>query len=59
MSFNLSLVYLDKYLIDYVIVHELAHIKHKNHGAEFYKLIEKYMPDYREYEKILKHKGVN
>lgn len=45
--------------VDYVIVHELAHIKHKNHGAEFYKLIERYMPDYREYEKILKHKGVN
>ena len=45
--------------VDYVIVHELAHIKHKNHGAEFYKLIEKYMPDYRDYEKILKHKGVN
>lgn len=43
--------------IDYVIVHELAHIKHKNHGAEFYKLIEKYLPDYREREKILKHKG--
>lgn len=45
--------------IDYVIVHELAHIKHKNHGTEFYKLIEKYLPDYREYEKILKHKGAN
>lgn len=43
--------------VDYVIVHELAHIKYKNHGAEFYKLIEKYLPDYREYEKILKHKG--
>ena len=45
--------------IDYVIVHELAHIKHKNHGAQFYKLIEKYIPDYIEYEKILKHKGEN
>ncbi len=43
--------------IDYVIVHELAHIKHKDHGTDFYKLIEKYIPDYREDEKILKHKG--
>lgn len=41
--------------VDYVIVHELAHIKHKNHGKRFYALIEKYMPDYRERNKLLKH----
>ena len=40
--------------IDYVIVHELAHIVHKNHGAKFYSLIAKYMPDYKEREKMLK-----
>ncbi|MBP5236863.1 MAG: DUF45 domain-containing protein [Clostridia bacterium] len=33
--------------IDYVIVHELAHIRHKNHGTEFYSLIESVFPDYR------------
>ncbi|MBQ8868999.1 MAG: M48 family metallopeptidase [Oscillospiraceae bacterium] len=41
--------------VDYVIVHELAHIKHKDHGKRFYALIEKYMPDYRERNKLLKH----
>ncbi len=40
--------------IDYVVVHELAHIKYKNHGKEFYKLIEKYLPDYKERVKILR-----
>lgn len=40
--------------IDYVVVHELAHITHKNHGAEFYKLVEKYLPDYKEREKMLR-----
>lgn len=40
--------------IDYVVVHELAHIKYKNHGKEFYKLIEKYLPDYKNREKLLK-----
>lgn len=40
--------------IDYVVVHELAHIVHKNHGTEFYKLITKYMPDYKEREKLLR-----
>lgn len=40
--------------IDYVVVHELAHIKHKNHSKAFYTLIEKYLPDYKEREKLLK-----
>lgn len=40
--------------IDYVVVHELAHIRYKNHGKEFYKLIEKYLPDYKERVKMLK-----
>ncbi len=34
--------------IDYVVVHELAHIVHKNHGHAFYQLIETVLPDYRE-----------
>ncbi len=40
--------------IDYVIVHELAHTVHHNHSAQFYALIEKYMPDYRERNRLLK-----
>lgn len=51
-SFRL-MTYPDK-VIDYVIVHELAHIKHKNHSAEFYSLIAEFMPDYKIYEKVLK-----
>lgn len=40
--------------IDYVIVHELAHIRHKNHSRDFYALVEKYLPDYKSREKLLK-----
>lgn len=40
--------------VEYVIVHELAHIKHHNHSAAFYSLIEKYMPDYKQRQKMLK-----
>ncbi len=43
-------------VIDYVIIHELAHIKHLDHSAAFYALVEKYMPDYRKKQNILQHK---
>ena len=39
---------------EYVVVHELAHIKHRNHGDEFYALVEKYLPDYKDRRRLLK-----
>ncbi|MEG0876293.1 MAG: YgjP-like metallopeptidase domain-containing protein [Oscillospiraceae bacterium] len=40
--------------IEYVVVHELAHIVHKNHGREFYALIATVLPDYKAREKLLR-----
>lgn len=40
--------------IDAVVVHELAHIRHKDHGKAFYAFILSVLPDYREREKLLK-----
>ncbi len=40
--------------VDYVVVHELAHIVYKNHGSGFYKFIEKILPDYKKRENMLK-----
>ena len=40
--------------IDYVIVHELCHIKQHNHSTYFWELVKKYMPDYKERQKLLK-----
>lgn len=40
--------------VDYVVVHELAHIKYRNHSKEFYNLIEQYLPDYKERILLLK-----
>ena len=39
---------------DYVIVHELAHIKHKNHGKDFYRFVASVLPDFRQREALLK-----
>lgn len=40
--------------IDLVVVHELCHIREKNHGPKFYALLEQYLPDYKERKKLLK-----
>lgn len=43
--------------IDAILIHELAHIVHKNHGRAFYALVESFMPDYR--QKIKKLRSEN
>lgn len=42
-------------LIDSVILHELCHLKHHNHGKEFYTLLEKLMPGYKNLRKELRY----
>lgn len=44
-------------LIDYVVVHELAHIIEKNHSRDFYAVVEKYLPDYKQRVAKIKELG--
>lgn len=39
--------------IDYVVVHELAHIRHHNHSRDFWGFVERTMPDYRDRQSLL------
>ena len=40
--------------VDYVVVHELAHIVHKNHGPQFWALVARYLPDWRARRALLR-----
>ena len=40
--------------VDYVVLHELAHIKHHNHGKDFWALVARYMPDYKARRQLLR-----
>ena len=54
LSFNPMLMKLPPEVIEYVIVHELAHIRHKHHQKAFWAFVEKHMPNYRNHEAVLK-----
>lgn len=53
LSFSWRLMLYPEAAIDYVVVHELCHILHKNHGPAFYRAVESILPDYRERKKLL------
>ncbi len=54
LTFNTQLLKLSPTLIDYVIVHELAHLRHMNHSKYFHALVQKYLPNSKELEKKIK-----
>jgi predicted metal-dependent hydrolase len=54
LSFNYYLAQLPKELIEYVVVHELAHIKHKNHSKKFWDEVRAFLPDVDERKKRLR-----
>lgn len=54
VNFNYQLYYLPEELLDYVVIHELAHRSHMDHSGEFWSEVEKYCPDYRRRRKQLK-----
>ena len=56
ITLNLQLMKADMDCIQHVVLHELIHFKHQNHGKDFYGLIDKYMSDWKEHKLRLNEK---
>jgi len=54
-TYRLSMAPLD--VIDYVVIHELAHLKIRNHSKAFWDAVARFKPDYKEHRKWLKEYG--
>ena len=57
LNFNCLLALVPPAVFDYVVVHELCHLKEMNHSAKFWAEVEKILPDYKECRKWLKDHG--
>lgn len=59
LNFNCLLMLMPDYVIDYIVVHELCHLREMNHSEKFWAEVEKIMPDYQRAELWLKQNGGN
>jgi predicted metal-dependent hydrolase len=55
LNFNYKIIKLPVRLADYIIVHELCHLKEMNHSRRFWSLVERAVPDYRQCRRELKN----
>ena len=53
MTLNVHLVRAPRACIEYVVAHELCHLKHRGHDAAFFQLLERVMPDWAERKELL------
>ena len=56
LNFNWRLIMAPIEIIDYVVVHELCHLRHMNHSATFWKFVAEAIPNHKECRKWLKDK---
>ena len=51
ITINPEIVKYDREIIDYIVLHEYCHLKYKSHCKSFIKMLEKYEPNYKKYER--------
>jgi len=57
LNFSWRLIMAPLSVIDYIIIHELAHIKEKNHSKKFWHFVESILPNYKNQDRWLKENG--
>lgn len=57
INLNWRIIMAPNQVVAYVIIHELAHLRHMNHSKEFWKMVEKYLSDYKKWKKWLMDNG--
>lgn len=55
ISINVDVICFEQECIDYVVIHELCHLKHMDHGADFWALVSTCCPDYKRLRERMKH----
>ena len=53
ITINPEIVKYDREVIDYIVLHEYCHLKYKSHCKSYIKMLEKYEPNYKKYERIV------
>jgi predicted metal-dependent hydrolase len=57
LNFNWKLIMAPLWVVDYVVLHEVSHLRHLNHSKDFWSLVTHYMPDYKKAQEWLKNHG--
>jgi hypothetical protein len=57
IKYNWKIIIAPNHIIDYVVVHELSHMRHPNHSRDFWRYVGRVIPDYRECREWLKNYG--
>lgn len=57
INLNWRVILAPEQVVDYLVIHELAHLRHLNHSRDFWRLVECHMPEYKRWRKWLRMHG--
>ena len=55
LTFNFKILMFNLNVIDYLVVHELSHTIYRNHSQQYWNMVEKILPNYKELDSMLKN----
>ena len=58
LNFNYRIIFLPPHLQAYLIIHELCHLQHFNHGPEFWSLVAQTVPEYKTHRREIRRIGI-